>query len=413
MNETTPTARGPEAEEAAVRRLRNLLDLSVALATIEDLPALLSRILRGTMTALHCEAASILLYDERTESLRFVAATGAAASALADILVPLEGSLAGTIFREDRALLAEDVERDNRHFERAAENTTVQPRVLLGVPMRLDGKPVGVLEALNPLGNTFDAVDVEVLEAIAAQASVAVRNARRTEALRKANSRLADLDQLKTNFMSIASHEMRTPITAVQGFGQILAEEVRADLFDHAEAIIRAGDRLMNVVSTIDEMSALDKGEQMPFALVDLRQILSDVCAAAPRAIELVLPEGPLPVHGDARRLQLAFANLIQNAYQFSDPESEVTVDAEVADGAAVVRIQDAGRGLAAEDLERIFEAFHQVADPDTRDHEGLGVGLTVARSVMLKHGGRLWAQSDGLGQGATFSARVPLSEVS
>ena len=84
MNETTPSPRGPEADDAAVRRLRNLLDLSVALATIQDLPTLLSRILRGTTTALHCEAASILLYDERTEALRFVAATGSAASALAN-----------------------------------------------------------------------------------------------------------------------------------------------------------------------------------------------------------------------------------------------------------------------------------------------------------------------------------------
>jgi len=413
MNETTPTARGPESEQAAVRRLRNLLDLSIALATVPDLAALLNRILRGTTTALDCEAASILLYDERIDALRFAAATGSAASALADIRVPLEGSLAGTIFREDRPLLAEDLEQDKRHFKKAAEDTTITPRVLLGVPMRLDGTPVGVLEALNPHGETFDAVDVEVLAAIAAQASVAVQNARRTEALRQANDRLADLDQLKTNFMSIASHEMRTPITAVQGFSHFLVEEVPEDLMDPVEAIIRAGKRLMNVVATIDEMAALDQDDQMPFAPVDLHQTLSDVVAAAPRAIALALPEGSLQVHGDARRLQLAFANLVQNAHQFSRSDDAVSVDAHVTDGAVVVRIQDAGRGLAAEDLERIFEAFHQVADPDTRDHEGLGVGLTVARSVMLKHGGRLWAESDGLGQGATFTARLPLAESS
>ncbi|GAB5535597.1 MAG: hypothetical protein Rubg2KO_18460 [Rubricoccaceae bacterium] len=411
MNETTPTARGPEAEDAAVRRLRNLLDLSIALATVPDLATLLNRILRGTTTALDCEAASILLYDERVDALRFSAATGSAASALADIQVPLNGSLAGTIFREDRALLAEDLERDARHFDQAAEDTTLTPRVLLGVPMRLDGTPVGVLEALNPHGDTFDAVDVEVLEAIAAQASVAVQNARRTEALRTANSRLAELDQLKTNFMSIASHEMRTPITAVQGFSQFLIEEVPDDLKDPVDAIVRAGKRLMNVVSTIDEMAALDHDDQMPFAPVDLRQVLSDVVATAPGSIELAMADGPLIVHGDARRLHLAFANLIQNAHQFSRSDDAVSVEAQVTEAAVRVRVQDAGRGLAAEDLERIFEAFHQVADPDTRDHEGLGVGLTVARSVMLKHGGRLWAESDGVGQGSVFTARLPLAE--
>ena len=408
MNETTPAPRGPEADEVAVRRLRNILDLSVALATVTDLPDLLGRILRATTTALHCEAASILLHDETSGALRFVAATGAEASALADVRVPIDGSLAGTIFREDRALLAADLDADRRHFKEASESTGFVPRVLLGVPMRLDGRPMGVLEALNPHDGIFDRVDIEVLEAIAAQASVAVQNARRTEALRKANEQLADLDRLKTNFMSIASHEMRTPITAVHGFSQILAEEVQADLYEHVEAIERAGRRLMNVVETIDEMAALGQDGQMPFAPVDLGRVLSGVAVDAPRPVRFDLPDEAVTVSGDARRLALAIGNLIQNAHQFSPAEGEVVVELAATADDAVVRVHDAGRGLAPEDLERIFEAFYQVADPDTRDHEGLGVGLTVARSVALKHGGSLRAESPGLDRGATFTFQVP-----
>ena len=408
MNETTPAPRGPEADEVAVRRLRNLLDLSVALATITDLPDLLGRILRATTTALHCEAASILLFDEGSGALRFAAATGEDASALADVRVPLDGSLAGTIYREDRALLAADLEADRRHFREASEGTGFVPRVLLGVPMRLDGRPMGVLEALNPHADTFDTVDVEVLGAIAAQASVAVQNARRTEALRRANEQLADLDRLKTNFMSIASHEMRTPITAVHGFSQILAEEIQADLYEHVDAIQRAGRRLMNVVETIDEMAALDQAGQMPFASVDLGRVLSDLALDAPRPVRFSIPDAPVAVSGDARRLRLAIGNLIQNAHQFTPPEGEVAVELATLPDLAVVRVRDTGRGLAASDLERIFEAFYQVADPDTRDHEGLGVGLTVARSVALKHGGSLRAESAGLGRGATFTLQIP-----
>ena len=410
MNETTPAPRGPESDGAAVRRLRHLLDLSVALAVPRSLPELLERILRTTRSALHCEEASVLMVDGRSGTLRFAAATGAGAAALADVRVPIDGSLAGTIVREDRPLLAEDVDRDARHFGGASAGTGVSPRVLLGVPMRLDGRPVGVLEALNPHEGTFDAVDVEVLTAVAAQASVALQTVRYTEALEEANGRLADLDRLKTNFMSIASHEMRTPITAVQGFGQILAEEVSPDLFEHAEAVVRAGDRLMNVVATIDEMAALDEDRQMPLATVDAARILAEVAQKAPCPVALTLPDVPTTVSGDDRRLRLAFANLVQNACQFTPADGEVSVDAEVDADALVVRVRDTGRGLAPSDLERIFEAFYQVADPDTRDHEGLGVGLTVARSVALKHGGRLWAESPGLDQGSTFTLRLPLA---
>ena len=280
------------------------------------------------------------------------------------------------------------------------------------VPMRIEGTPVGVLQAINPCRGGFNRDDAEALLIVAAQAAVAIRNARHEQALQEANAKLAELDRLKTNFVSITSHELRTPITAVQGFGQILVEEVGEELVPYAEAVVQAGERMRRVVETLDVMAGM-QGELgvhpgRPLCLVDL---LGDVTAEFADQVSTALPEHPVVVEGDARRLHLALGNLLQNALQFSPPGASVRIEVAVEDGDVRLCIADEGRGLAPHDLERIFEAYVQVEDPDHRDHEGLGVGLTVARAILLQHGGRLWAESAGLGQGATFHLRLPMAE--
>ncbi len=411
LTETAPLQRADASASTALVRLRRLLDVSVALNALGDVDRLLDFIVQTTTTVLDCEAASILLLDERTGALQFAAASGEVGARLVGTAVPLDGSLAGTIFREDRILHAVDAETDERRHRATDAETGFVTRTLLGVPMRIDGQPVGVLQAINPAGGRFDRSDAEALLIVAAQAAVAIRNARHERALQAVNEKLAELDRLKTNFMSIASHELRTPITAVRGFGQILAEEVRGDLYTYADAVVRAGDRMMNVVETLDVMAGL-QGElgAHPGRLVSLAALLQEAVEAAEREVTTGIPSGPLLVQGDASRLRLAVHNLVRNAVQFTPPDRAVRVESDVADGQVSVRVVDEGRGLAAADLDRVFEAYVQVQDPDRRDHEGLGVGLTVARAVALQHGGRLWAESAGLGQGATFHLRLPLA---
>ncbi|WP_412070345.1 ATP-binding protein [Rubrivirga sp. IMCC43871] len=410
LTETRPLARPSEAPAVTLARLRRLLDVSVALNALGDTDHLLRFIASTTTEVLACEAASILLFDETTGALRFTAATGEAGAQLVGEEVPLRGSLAGTTFLEDRILHAADAGADARRHRAADEATGFETRALLGVPMRVDGRPVGVLQALNPHAAAFDRADAEALLIIASQAAVAIRNARHEAALQRANDRMAGLDRLKSNFMAIASHELRTPITAVHGFGQILTEELRGDLYSHADAIVRAGDRMMDVVETLDVMAGLDEDLGIhPGTLTSLASILGEAADHAAPGASVSLPDGPLLVEGHGHRLRLAFSNVLRNAVQFSSG-GPVRLAAEVAHGEVHVAVSDHGRGLAAGDLERVFEPYHQVADPDSRDHEGLGVGLTVARAVMIQHGGRLWIESAGPGQGCTVRARLPLA---
>ena len=406
LAEIAPPPSSAASPAATIARLKRLLNLTLALNSVGETERLLGLVLRTAMDVADCEAASILLLDERTGDLRFAAASGEAGAQLVGTKVPVDASLAGIVIREDRVLHAAEAGTDTRRYARTDAETGFVTRVLLGIPMRIDGEPVGVLQALNPNEGSFNQSDVEVLLVVAAQAAVAIRNARHEQALRLLNDRLAQLDQLKTNFLAITSHELRTPLTSVRGFGQILQEEVPDALRPYAHAVVRAGYRMTNVIETLDVMAGLqsDLGRH-PTRRIALHCLLMDVLEAARDVTGDVLVSFPdhALVEGVASRLRLALDNLVRNAAQFSPDGAPIYVDATESGGTLHVRVADEGRGLAPEDLERIFEAYVQVQDADHRDHEGLGVGLTVARAVAVQHGGQLWAESAGPGRGATF----------
>ncbi len=406
LTETPVPARAGDTPEAALGRLRRLLDVCVALNSTRDAGELLAALVQTTTVVLRCEAASILLYDSRDAALRFIAASGDGADALRDVVVPLDGSLAGTIFREDRPLLATDLTTDPRHFAPAAEATGVRPQVLLGVPMRADGVPIGVLEALNPVGGLFDAADAETLLVIAAQAAVALRNAWQREALAAANARLEEADRARVRFLAVASHELRTPLATVRGYAEVLADEAPSALRPFADEVLGAGRRMQEIVESVEAMIATDPPSGT--APVRVADLFAAAQAAAGRALTLDLTDAQLAVRADPSRLSLAVGHVVRNAVAFTPADGTVTLSARAAGPDVTLCVSDTGRGLAPEHLERIFEPFYQVDDTESRAHEGLGVGLSVARSIVTRAGGQIWATSYGAGRGTTLHMRLP-----
>jgi|GEM_PF-5091323 len=409
LTETPVPARAGDTPEAALGRLRRLLDVCVALNSTRDIDELLATLVQTTTVVLRCEAASILLYDDRDAALRFIAASGDGADALRDVVVPLDGSLAGTIFREDRPLLAADLAADPRHFAEAAEATGVRPEVLLGVPMRADGAPIGVLEAINPTDGTFDDADAETLLVIAAQAAVALRNAWQRDALAAANARLEETDRARVRFLAVASHELRTPLATVRGYAEVLADEAPPALRPFADEVLAAGRRMTEIVETVEEMIATD--ERSEAGSVRVTDLFAAARAVAGRALTLDLTDARLAVRADPARLRLAVSHLVRNAVAFTPPDGTVTLSARAAGADVALCVCDTGRGIAPEHLERIFEPFYQVDATESRAHEGLGVGLSVVRSIVMRAGGRIWATSGGDGRGTTLHLRLPRAD--
>jgi signal transduction histidine kinase len=401
-----------------VLRLARLVEISVTLNSTLELDRLLQMIINSAADLVDSEAASILLVAEHTHDLYFAAATGADPAELARIPVPLEGSIAGTIYREGEPVILNQVAHDPRHFREVGEKVNLETRSLMGVPMRIRDKITGVLEAINKRRGEFDAADVEILKIIASQAAVAIHNARLLNALQRAYDELGKLDKLKSDFISIASHELRTPLGVILGYAAILKEDVSDPATaEHAAAVVHSAMRMRDLIEDMTNVNLLRTEapevslERQPLQPIvqDAYNEVADLVHAKGQAYHLRLPPEPLAARVDRGKLSMALTNLLNNAMRFTPAAGRIAVELAQRGSEAWIRVSDNGPGIPPDKLEQIFEPFVQVEDHMTRRHQGMGLGLTIAKAIVGAHGGRIWAESDGPGRGAVFTVAVPL----
>jgi signal transduction histidine kinase len=402
-----------------VIRLSRLVEVSVTLNSTLDLDRLLQFIIGTAADLVESEAASVMLIDENTHELFFAAATGSDPRELARIPVPLEGSIAGTIVREDRPLIINDVTADPRHFRQVSEKTGFQVRSLIGVPMRIRDRVLGVLEAVNKRLGPFNEADLQTLSIIASLAAVAIENARLVRALQGAYDELGKLDKLKSDFIAVASHELRTPLGVILGYAAILKEEAAGESSGHASAVLNSALRMRSLIEDMTNMNLLQVGSAaIQLELQALQPVVRSVYEEVQEIIQakgvradLRLPEAPIPVMADSSKLGMALTNLLNNALRFTPSGGSILMEVERRGSEAWVRVRDSGSGIPQPDLERIFDQFYQVEDHMTRRHGGMGLGLAIVRAIARGHGGRVWAESEGAGKGAVMTVALPVRE--
>ncbi|MCB9133851.1 MAG: GAF domain-containing protein [Anaerolineales bacterium] len=401
-----------------VNQLARLTEISVTLNSTLDRNALLKFIVQTATQVLDCEEASIMLYDEHRGELMFTA-TSNSTDQLAQIPVPLEGSIAGTIFRENRALLIADVEKDPRHFAQVGEQINFRPRSLLGVPMLVQNKVVGVLEGLNKRNGTFNQRDAYLLSIIASQAAVAINNARLHSQIQNAYEELSRVDKIKSDFMAIASHELRTPLGVILGYATFLKEDAQGELSAHAEMVLNAALKLRSLVEEMTNMNLLRVGtldlqkSEAIFQQLILQTYdeISPMVKAKGQNVNLDLPSQPIKVQVDSLKIQNVFLNLLNNAVRFTPDGGEITIKVYLKNTEVWMQISDTGIGLPTTELKKIFQEFYQVEDHMTRRFGGMGLGLAIAKGIVDVHQGRIWAESEGIGMGATFYVVLPNAE--
>jgi signal transduction histidine kinase len=399
-----------------INQLARLVEISVTLNSKLELESLLEYILDTAAELLNCEAASILLYDSKNDRLWFAAATGSSPKQLAEISVPLDNSIAGSIFQNNEPLIINDVEKESRHFKDVSNQTQHQVRSLLGVPMQIKDQKIGVLEAINRKSTDFTFSDSKLLSIVASQAAVAINNARLVQELQEANAELSEADEMKTRFMAVASHELRTPLGIIMGYATFLKEEAQGDLSDHAHNVLSAALELRALVEDMTNMNLIYTGKRdikpAPTPLQDILYIAHDEVASTVEAkndhLMLDMPDEPVIVNIDGK-MKLVFSNLLNNAVRFTPKPGKILIRLTTTDTAALVEVRDNGIGIPPDKLTRIFDQFYQVEDHMTRRYGGLGLGLAIARVLVDLHGGRIWAESEGLGEGATFKVVLPL----
>ncbi len=415
FNDLTSSISEPEARKKA-QKVAQLVDISAILNSTLKPDTLLKNILDTAADLLECSGVSILLYDEREKELRFAATTTGDIEKLEQIPVPLDNSLAGTIFTENRHLVINSTRDDPRHYSEVGDEVGLQIDSLLGVPMRIKDRVTGVIEALNKKEGDFSDFDVSLLLVVASQAAISIHNARLIQALQKANIELSQADKLKRDLMSVASHELRTPLGNILGYATLLHEDAIEENKPLAESILKASSKLRAVLDDIANMNLLYTGKaDLDFTDTSLQRVINyaqeEVRMTVNKedhTVDYQMPEEPIQLSIDLPKMSVVFVNLLLNAIQFTPLEGEIRLTIDDRDDEVMVSIADKGRGISQENLEKIFEVFYQVDDHMTRRYGGLGLGLSIARELVNLHGGRIWAESEGLGEGSTFRVVLP-----
>jgi PAS domain S-box-containing protein len=234
---------------------------------------------------------------------------------------------------------------------------------------------------------------------------------------KQAEQAASDANRRKDEFLAMVSHELRDPLSVILNAATLFDHVAKADpvASQASAAIHRQTDQLVRIVDDLLDVSRLSAGK------MTLERTSVDVVALVHRCINDLVERRMLDRHryelrfsgarvnGDGPRLRQIVSNLLMNAIKYTPPGGKIIVEVEPEGGEAVLRVKDSGVGIAPDFLPRVFDLFAQSDRGLERREAGLGVGLSIARSLVEAHGGRIEARSAGLGKGSEFTVRLPL----
>lgn len=239
------------------------------------------------------------------------------------------------------------------------------------------------------------------------------------DGLSMANDELKGLDKLKTEFLQTISHELRSPLTPILGYLEMMRDGDMGELSEkHREVIDEmhlCGRNMQLLVDELLEAASVQAGNiHMDFDEVDICHIIRDSVNGVKNyadtnktELEVKIPHSPAYVEGDRRKLSEIFTHILRNAVKFNHEGGKVLVEASTKEGGVEVSISDTGVGIPKERLENIFEAFYQTESSPTRRYDGVGLGLFLVKRLVDAHGGRVEVKSE-VGAGAAFNIFIP-----
>jgi signal transduction histidine kinase/MFS family permease len=332
---------------------------------------------------------------------------------LYDGRIPLGQGVTGTVAVTGRPLIVPDVKEFPGYIMADPD-----VRSEMAAPLHIGDEVIGVIDVESRRENAFDQPSLESLTRLADQIALVAHSNRLLSQQRDTMQRLRELDQMKSDFISITSHELRTPLTAIRGFVKTLIRN-RSRISEEQEmefmAIIdRHSERLSRLVDDLLLVSRIESGTiQLRVERVNLATFLEEtVRSFGPdhqSRIHVEVDGHPGPVMLDPLRVDQILRNLVGNALKFSTPESPVSVAASAVDGRLRLSIADRGVGIPAKELPNIFDRFHQAGPVLTREAEGAGLGLYITKRLVEAMGGSIEVSSKP-GEGSTFLVDLPLT---
>jgi len=416
-----------EQERVLTTRLSALNDLLRQLSTSLDLERTLHTVTDAARHLLAADVAMLLLRNEANTWLSPAAASGIDLRQHAGVQLSLTDEPMRTILADDAPRVVSDTARYPAFARSLLVGEYMQS--CASAPLRLDGEPLGVLLVGQRAAAQFDDDALSLLQALAQEAALAIRNARLYQREREQVRQLRMLEQLQRSFISTVSHELRTPLTCIKTSVDLLRDAPSAVQAELLETIAHHTGRLEALVVDLLESTRLEVGQvTLATQPTDLRRIVErTVIAVAPlmeqkgQRLETTLPDDPALADVDRRRFEQALTNLLSNAHKFAPKGGHIRVTLERGDEELVVAVADDGPGIPREQQAHLFQRFYVVPPPlsppmgGTRGgvgKVGLGLGLYITRQLVELHGGRVWVESEPE-RGSTFFIALPEQKTS
>ena len=399
-----------------VSALTRLHDLAVQLGGLPDLPQMLRATLE-CIAYLHGTARGLFsLYDAATGALEVIASMGMDDATLEQVRRVTPGPNAGacgSAFALRQRVIVEDTELDQcfllyREIARAAGFRAVHSTPVVNRA----GDILGVVSVHFDEPRRPSEMQMKLADMCARYAADAIEATRHRQGLQEA-------DRRKDEFLAVLAHELRNPLAPLRNGIQLLrladrssdaAEQARAMMERQMKHLVRLVDDLMDVSRVSTGKLELQK-ETVELAAVIGSAIETSrpLIDAKAHRLRIDMPAESLSVCADPVRLSQVLANLLNNAAKYTGPGGEIVLQVQRHGGDVLIQVRDSGIGIDQEMLPRIFDKFTQVDTTSTRAHGGLGIGLTLARTLVELHGGTIEARSPGRGRGSEFVVRLPL----
>ena len=403
-----------EGRQHENERLLALQRASAVVATRTTTREVIDEVLGAASALLGQASAALYLWDDEARVLRLTQSAGTGGRPASAVLSDGPG-MSGDIL----AKLEPVIVNDYATWPGASPNGIATGiTAVLAVPLIRGAKLVGaiVLRAYDTQ-TRFTIDDAHLLGLFGDQAVAALTNIEAFERQRGAMEQLERVNRAKSEFVSIVSHEFRTPLTGIQGFSEMMRDEDLnvAEMKEYAADINKDAMRLTRMINEMLDLDRMESGR------MTLHREPTDLNAIVSEAVDRLRPNAPnhrlalaldpsLPhFAGDRDRLMQVVGNLLSNAVKYSPTGGEIAV-ATVREGSDLhLTVADQGLGIPADDLESIWERYSRVDSDGTRGIQGTGLGLPIVRQIVALHGGRAWAESE-LGRGSVFHVLLPIA---
>ena len=443
IEDITERKRAQEALRDESRMLEVLNETGTRLASTLDLEALVQAVTDAATELSGAESGAFFhnTPDNHGHAFRFDALSGAANRELETFAKPHASALLGPTVRGARPIRCDDVLQDRRdrdhEFDDALLNGPLPVRSYLAVSVQSrSGEVIGGLFFGHSQPHAFTQRAEQLIVGVAAQGGIAIDNARLYDASlkaaeerkvlleseRAARTAAERMSKMKDEFLATLSHELRTPLNAILGWSQVLRSTAKnaADRAKGLEAIERNARAQTQLIEDLLDMSRITSGKLrldiqtiQPASVIEAAlETVAPAAAAKGIRLEKLLDPSAGPILGDPSRLQQVVWNLLSNAIKFTPQGGEVRVLLQRANSQIEITVADTGMGIKPEFVPYLFERFRQGDASMTRLHGGLGLGLSIVKSLVELHGGVVWIESPGEGRGTTVTTHLPLSAV-